>query len=476
MRSIHTGALAALTALALVATGCGSDTSSPATDTAQLRVIHASPDAPAVDVYAKGSSTPLFSNVNYGDTTSFKTVATGNVQVELRPAGSAPTSTPAYTSPSLTLTKEQKIDAIAAGLLASTDPDSSFRLLALPEGFTTPAAGKIRVRIVHGSSDAPTVGLDVGNDGSVEVPSLARFADTGAAGVELPAATDLQVGITAGANNATRVTSFTVPALPAGTEALVVATGLLAKQPREASGFALLAAGVGFIKQNPRVYVLHLSPDAPGVDGFLGTTELFDDLAFGQLGSIQPPPTSAGYTVDIFAHGSGSARPAGTPAASASTGKLDSGEQYLLVAGGFLSPPMGNMNSFTVLKFQEGFDLTDTTNARLRLIHGSPDVPPVDLGTVSGGTFTQLPGLTGIAYKAETGASGLSIPPGSYTLGVRPTGTSTVLGFPATVTASARAFVIAGGSLGNVGGHGVKAYVVNASTSPWSVAAVPPNP
>ncbi|HSP18546.1 MAG TPA: DUF4397 domain-containing protein, partial [Myxococcaceae bacterium] len=149
MKSIRARALIALSALALAAAGCGSDTPTPtpATDQAQLRVIHASPDAPAVDVYAKGSATPLFSNVKYGDTTAFKTVNAGTVQVELRATGSAASSTPAYTSPTLTLTKDQKIDAIAAGLLASTDPASSFRIIPLAEAFTMPAAGKIKVRI-----------------------------------------------------------------------------------------------------------------------------------------------------------------------------------------------------------------------------------------------------------------------------------------------------------------------------------------
>ena len=39
--------------------------------------------------------------------------------------------------------------------------------------------GQTRVRIVNAGTDAPTVDVDLGNDGSVEVASLARFQDSG---------------------------------------------------------------------------------------------------------------------------------------------------------------------------------------------------------------------------------------------------------------------------------------------------------
>ena len=37
-------------------------------DGAMLRVVHASPDAPAVDVYAEGVATPLLTDVSYTET------------------------------------------------------------------------------------------------------------------------------------------------------------------------------------------------------------------------------------------------------------------------------------------------------------------------------------------------------------------------------------------------------------------------
>ena len=74
--------LGAFIALALAIPACSSDEATPppattdaGTTTTQLRVVHASPDAPAVDVYAKGVTTPLFTNVKYGQATGYIDVA-----------------------------------------------------------------------------------------------------------------------------------------------------------------------------------------------------------------------------------------------------------------------------------------------------------------------------------------------------------------------------------------------------------------
>ena len=142
-----------------------------------------------------------------------------------------------------------------------------------------------------------------------EVSGLARFADTGAEGVALPAGKALAVGIAVGG---ARVTAFTTPKLPDGANVLVIATGLLGKLARERDGFALLAVGpngsIGFVKQDPRVYALHASPDAPRVDAFVGNAEIVDNLGFGELSKpIQVQPGS--YTIDFFAHAAGSDAP-----------------------------------------------------------------------------------------------------------------------------------------------------------------------
>jgi len=241
--------LAALLALPLAA--CGDDDSTDDGDTAgsaELRVVHASPGAPAVDIFPVGGDEALLTNLSYTETSDYLTLPAGTYQVEVRVSG---TDTVVFTTGDLPLADGDRVTAIAAGVADAALPaDQQFRVLPLFENFDAPAAGNAIVRIVHASADAPTVDLDVGDDGSAEVPGLARFADTGEAGVELPAGTQFQVGVLA---DGARVTAFTAE-LPDGAEVFLIATGLLAEPAAAEFGFGILAVGpagtVGLIRQN----------------------------------------------------------------------------------------------------------------------------------------------------------------------------------------------------------------------------------
>jgi hypothetical protein len=342
--------------------------------------------------------------------------------------------------------------------------DDQFRVIPLVENFDD-GGGNAIVRIVHASPDAPTVAIDVGNDEQPEIASLARFAETGEAGVPLPAGEQLQIAIWAGSPLA-RVTVFTTPALPPGAELFVIATGLLADLPREESGFSLLAVGptgsIGFIRQNPVVFALHGSPDAPAVDIFAGQVELVDNLSFGEMsGAIQVPPGS--YDLDFRAHDNGSV------AASVTTPELTAGQRYLAVATGFL-----NDQSFTLLPLVDELALTDPAS-RIRVLHASPDAPAVDVGTVNGsGAFTPVPDYTNVSYTESSVSAGTSIPVASLTLGVAPTGSDNpVASFEVTTAGGLRAFAVAAGSLQGTG-ETFRLLVVNASVFPWEAAEVLP--
>jgi hypothetical protein len=456
---------------ALTAAGCSDDAETPAEGTAQLRVVHASPDAPAVDVYARGSATPLFRNVQPGDVTTYGSLAAGSYVIELRAAGSPAGAAAAFTTGELALTDGARVTAVAAGRLGSTAEADRFRVLPLAEGWDAVPAGKARVRVVHASADAPAVGIDVGDDGTVEVASLERWADTGAAGVELPAGVALQLGIRAGA---ARVTAFTTPALPAGGELFVIATGLLAERPSAATGFALLAAGstgkIGLVRQNPVVHALHASPDAPAVDLFAGGAELADDLAFAELsGSIQVPPGA--YTIDFFAHQAGATRPAGAPAASVRTPELAAGERYLAIATGFLGAS-GSEQPFQLLAYGEAF-LRSASAARLRVVHASPDAPMVDIG--AGAPFSAI--FRDVKFGDASPGEGVEVAAGPLTVGVAPAGTTApVARFALAPVAQQQIFAVAVGALApSSGRQGFRLVAIDTSTWPWTGAAVLPS-
>ena len=439
-----------------------------------VRVVHGSADAPAVDVYAKGSDEPLVTGLTYGQTSAWLTVDPGAYEFELRAAPSKATDPIAYQTDALAIAADEKITALAAGLLGGKD-DSAFRVVPVVEGFGAKEAGKARLRIVHAGADAPAVDLDVGNDDPAkpEVSGLKRFSDTGAEGVALTAETALAVGIDAGG---ARVTAFTTPKLPDGANVIVIATGLLGKLGRERDGFSLLAIGpngsLGFIKQDPLVYALHAGPDAPRVDAFVGNAEIVDDLGFGELAKpIQVQPGT--YAVDFFGHAAGSVRPSGTPAASSSTGPLSAGERYLAVATGFLTGT--GASAFRLARYREGFDL-GTGKPQLRAVHNSPDATEVDIG-LAGATSISPVLFAGLSFSQSSAEGGIGASAGHLPIGITPAGLDSnfVARFTVPATSDNRAFVLASGALNPAKGQSFRLHVVDTATTPWTVSTVHPH-
>nr|WP_255192933.1 DUF4397 domain-containing protein [Natronobeatus ordinarius] len=57
---------------------------------ALARLVHASPDAPAVDVFPAGAEESLFANVSFGDATDYVPLPVGEYELEVRPAADEP--------------------------------------------------------------------------------------------------------------------------------------------------------------------------------------------------------------------------------------------------------------------------------------------------------------------------------------------------------------------------------------------------
>jgi hypothetical protein len=384
-----------------------------------LRAVHSSPDAPAVDVYAEGIAIPLFTDLAYGDASLYASVPAGMYNIQLRAHPSTEADPVVYQTGMIEVAANQTITAIAAGFLASDDPEEQFRILPFVEDFGTPQS--TLVRIVHASPNAPAVDLDL--DGENFFSGLARFEDTGAEGVNVPSGEALQIGVSVADGD--RLTVFTTPELPDGEEMFVIATGTnpVFSKAREEGAFSLLAVfadgTTAFIKQNPVIYAVHGSPDAPAVDIYAGESLLVENLPFGQLsGPIQVPPADF-YALDFYATGSGP----GSPVATVLTGQVVAGSDYIAVAGGELVPE-ADESEFALIFFEELFD--ETPPARTRVIHASGDTPPVDFSTVDGGTGQlDLPVVfQNLAFGSASDPSGLVNDGEAVTTGFALTGTT----------------------------------------------------
>jgi hypothetical protein len=124
-------------------------------DMARVRVVHASPDAPAVDVWVNGSV--AFSDAPFEGITDYASLDAGSYQVQVTPTGA---TEPVVIDATLDLAGGTDYTVVAVGLLSDIEP------LVLVDNNSAPASGKAHVRFVHASPDAPAVDIAV-TDGPV---------------------------------------------------------------------------------------------------------------------------------------------------------------------------------------------------------------------------------------------------------------------------------------------------------------------
>lgn len=144
------------TALAFTACKDDDDDPAPALTYANMMVIHASPDAPGVDLLIDNVKANNAA-INYPSNTPYFPVASGNRNVKVNVTGTSTTVIDA----TLPLVSGKNYSVFAIDSVASIDA------LVIEDDLTTPATGKAHVRFVHLSSDAPAV--DVAIDGGAVV-------------------------------------------------------------------------------------------------------------------------------------------------------------------------------------------------------------------------------------------------------------------------------------------------------------------
>ncbi len=132
------------------------------TGMAKVRVVHASPDAPAVDVLVNGKA--ALTNVKFFTASDYLELPAGSYELAVVPTGK--------TEPKVIDAKGVKIEAGKAYTVAATGLLANIKATILADDLTPPAAGKAHVRIIHFSPDAPAVDVKVAN-GPTLVSNLA---------------------------------------------------------------------------------------------------------------------------------------------------------------------------------------------------------------------------------------------------------------------------------------------------------------
>lgn len=133
---------------------------------ARVRVLHASPDAPAVDIFVDGAE--AISDLAFDDITDYVALPAGAHTVEVFPAAADGTGD-AVISADVTLAADTDYTVAAVGRVAEIEP------LVLVDDNSAPAAGEANLRFVHASPDAPAV--DIYAEGAGVVVPNAAFKD-----------------------------------------------------------------------------------------------------------------------------------------------------------------------------------------------------------------------------------------------------------------------------------------------------------
>ncbi|SEO78950.1 protein of unknown function [Halogranum amylolyticum] len=156
--------------------GTETETGTPDGETGMVRVAHASPDAPNVDVYVDGDV--VLEDVPFRTVSDYLDVPTGTRTVTITAAGDEET---------VAFEGDVEVGAGAytvAAIGELTSEDTEFQPLVVEDDLSDPASESARVTLVHASPDAPAVDVTAG-DGETVVFDGVAFGETGTA--EVPA-------------------------------------------------------------------------------------------------------------------------------------------------------------------------------------------------------------------------------------------------------------------------------------------------
>ena len=113
-----------------------------------LRLFHASPDAPPVDVYANGK--PIALNLSFRNFTQYTPLSAGNYNIKIFPAGQ---KTSPVIDTQVIVPGNSVLTVAAAGRLADIN------LYFVPESINKMNPGKTYIRFAHLSPNAPSVDI-----------------------------------------------------------------------------------------------------------------------------------------------------------------------------------------------------------------------------------------------------------------------------------------------------------------------------
>ncbi len=424
--------IAGIAVSGLILAGCESTSDDDDTTTAQasLRVLHASPDAPAVNVYLNDAMTPAVDTLDYGSASAFASVDAGTYGTEvygILPGGAD--TDDAVIDADLTLEEDMEYTVVAVNPLASI----SAKVFA--DDGSMQDSTKVRVQVAHLAPDAPTVDVHVTAPGATldgnSVLGTVDFADTDTLGPVLVDEGTYQIRVTAQGG--------TTPVYDSGSVELAAGSDLFIGAIPNVSGIGdspiSLSVSDGTTtsilydtEDGAAVRAVHNAEDAGEVDIFAAadSTENLDVADFSDGNALFNNVTYTG--VSNYAEvGAGDYDVAvstdnATAAISAEGVTLANGMSYTVFAMG-----TADTNDDADLELVPYADdrRAIATAAKIRIIHGSAATADVDLYATAGTDITnENPAFEDVAYKDSTGF--IELAAGTYNFTVTPANDKTI--------------------------------------------------
>lgn len=365
---------------------------------ATLRVVHASPGTPDIDVLVDGQ--PLVEGIAYGSASDYVTLSTDEVQLQVVPTGQA--------ADAAVVDEEFDADSGSAYILVVRGQLNEIEGEILAVNLDAIEDGQSRARVIHASPDAEEVDISVtGGDSLFE-------------GVGFGDATDyenidpgtISLDITGDEDR----TLVTVPDLTIGAGEVydIVAIGQISDESltllplvTSVSQSCAEVLGLEGTAEDACLRLVHAAANAGDVDVYVNDSVVVEGLAFGVATEYVFGPAGDDRTIAVTAAGGSVDEPLFDDELD-----LDPGQAYEIVVtgeGDDLEATVAEIN-LTPLPAEQ---------ARARVIHASPDAGNVDLAIADGDTL-----IEDVEYREVSDY--IPLDAGEYALEVRSAGEDTV--------------------------------------------------
>jgi hypothetical protein len=398
--------------------------------TPTLRALHASPDAPAVNIWVNDA--PALVGVDYTQGSGFvPVIEENNIQVEAIFPGDDPL---VIDLPAVVIDADLPLDYnTETTVIAVDDVLGPVRPLVITNDTDNRITdGFFRAQVVHAAQGAPEVDVFVtafGADLTTETPvngqgTFVAFEDfTGQ--LEVPEG-DYQIRITPDDTPGTVVYDSGEITLGAGADLMIVAVDNTG--PGDALVQLVVLDGTAAstlyeTNTTASAVAVHLSPDAPAVDILADdntTTDveaiaLVQNVSFTEFCDIDFVPAPGDYTVNVALNSDNSTIATSFPL------NVMKGDEALAIVSGFAGGATPAIAPIALA----GNTRSVITETKLRITHASPSTDLVDIYLVADGTDinTVDPDYANVPFGADT--TQLSITPGNYDAYVTGAGSKT---------------------------------------------------